>query len=183
VRANAHKASGGWNEYNFDTWDKEHLLNYLSALNSKAAKKTDASREELIKHAKDSYTKASKSGGEHYASATAAAAKATRSAKDTTFDEWTKSDLKKYLDSYGIPVYQGSSINELRAAARRQATYFKYGTKNPQDTIYAKVVDTLQWALEQLKIGASSGRAQGHEAAENVREKASKKAESIRSEL
>lgn len=26
VRANAHKAAGGWNQYNFDTWDKEHLL-------------------------------------------------------------------------------------------------------------------------------------------------------------
>ena len=26
VRANAHKAAGGWNEYNFDTWDTEHLL-------------------------------------------------------------------------------------------------------------------------------------------------------------
>ncbi|KAJ5094010.1 hypothetical protein N7456_009871 [Penicillium angulare] len=183
VRASAHRASGGWNEYNFDTWDKEHLLKYLSALNSKAAKKADASREELIKHAKDSYTKASKAGGEQYASATAAATKATGSAKDTTFDQWSQSDLKKYLDSYGIPVYQGSSINELRAAARRQTTYFKYGTNNPQDTIYAKVADTLQWALDQLKIGASSGRAQGHEAAENVREKASEKAQSIRSEL
>jgi hypothetical protein len=26
VRANAHKAAGGWNQYNFDTWDKEHLM-------------------------------------------------------------------------------------------------------------------------------------------------------------
>lgn len=26
VRANAHKAAGGFNQYNFDTWDKEHLL-------------------------------------------------------------------------------------------------------------------------------------------------------------
>lgn len=26
VRANAHKAAGGWNQYNFDTWDKEHLV-------------------------------------------------------------------------------------------------------------------------------------------------------------
>jgi len=26
VRSNAHKAASGWNEYNFDTWDKEHLL-------------------------------------------------------------------------------------------------------------------------------------------------------------
>lgn len=25
VRSSAHKAAGGWNEYNFDTWDKEHL--------------------------------------------------------------------------------------------------------------------------------------------------------------
>lgn len=25
VRANSHKAASGWNEYNFDTWDKEHL--------------------------------------------------------------------------------------------------------------------------------------------------------------
>lgn len=26
VRSSAHKAAGGWNEYNFDTWDKEHLV-------------------------------------------------------------------------------------------------------------------------------------------------------------
>ncbi|KAJ5239806.1 hypothetical protein N7468_004425 [Penicillium chermesinum] len=183
VRANAHKASSGWNEYNFDTWDKEHLLKYLSAVNSNAAKKADASREELIKHAKDSYSKASKAGGEQYASATSALSQATSSAKDTTFNEWSSSDLKKYLDSYGIPVYQGSSINELRAAARRQATYFKYGTNNPQDTIYAKLMDAVHWALDQVKIGAANGRAQGQEAAENAREKVSEKAQSIRGEL
>ncbi|KAJ5584507.1 uncharacterized protein N7459_004307 [Penicillium hispanicum] len=183
VRANAHRAAGGWNEYNFDTWDKEHLLNYLSAVNAKAARKVDASREELIKQAKDSYVKASKAGGEHYASATSALTLATGSAKDSTFDQWSHSELKKYLDSYGIPVYQGSSINELRATARRQTTYFTYGTNNPRDTIYAKVMDTLYWALEQLKIGASSGRAQGQEAAEKVREKISEKTQRMRGEL
>jgi len=26
VRANAHKAAGGFNQYNFDNWDKEHLV-------------------------------------------------------------------------------------------------------------------------------------------------------------
>lgn len=152
-------------------------------MNSKAAKKADASREELVKNAKDSYIKASKAGGVHYASATSNIAMATGAAKDTTFDQWTHSDIKKYLDSYGIPVYQGSSINELRAVARRQATYFKYGTTNPQDTIYAKVMDTVQWALDQLKIGASSGRAQGQEAAEKAREKASEQTQKLRSEL
>lgn len=137
----------------------------------------------MAKYAQENYDQASKVGGDKYASATAAAAQATGHAKDATFEQWSQSDLKKYLDSYGIPVYQGSNINELRAAARRHATYFKYGTTNPQDTIYAKVVDTLQWALEQLKIGASSGRAQGQEAAEKVREKASEQTERVRSEL
>lgn len=152
-------------------------------MNSKAAKKVDASREELIKQARHSYTKASKAGGEHYASATKNLAEATGTAKQATFDNWSHSDLKKYLDSYGIPVYQGSSINELRAAARRQATYFQFGTSNPQDTIYAKVMETLNWALEKLKVGASSGRAQGQEAAEKVREKAAEQTEKIRGEL
>lgn len=152
-------------------------------MNSKAAKKADASREELLKHAKDSYAKASKAGGEHYASATSSIAKVTGSAKDASFDQWTQSDIKQYLDSYGIPVYQGSSINELRAAARRHATYFKYGTSTPSETIYAKFMDTLHWVLDQVKVGASSGRAQGQEAAENVREKVSDETRRLRKEL
>jgi hypothetical protein len=152
-------------------------------MNSKAAKKADASREELAKHAKDAYIKASKAGGEQYASATSNIAVATGAAKDTTFDSWTHSELKKYLDSYGIPVYQGSSINELRAAARRHATYFKYGTNTPQGTIYAKIMETVNWILDQVKLGASSGRAQGQEAAEKVREKAAEQSQKIRSEL
>ncbi|KAJ5135105.1 uncharacterized protein N7515_004383 [Penicillium bovifimosum] len=183
VRANAHKAAGGWNQYNFDTWDKEHLVKYLSAVNSKAAKKADASREELVKNAEEYYAKASKAGGEQYASATAALAQATGTAKDATFDQWSESELKKYLDNYGIPVYQGSSINELRAAARRNAQYFKYGTTNPQDTIYAKAVETFYWIVDQLKLGAASGRAQGSEAAEKVQKKVVNNAESLRGEL
>ncbi|KAJ5561345.1 Stress-responsive protein Ish1 [Penicillium sp. DV-2018c] len=187
VRANAHKAAGGWNQYNFDTWDREHLVKYLSAVNSKAAnkaaQKADASREELAKHAQEYYAKASKVGGEQYASATAALAQATETAKDATFDQWSESDLKKYLDNYGIPVYQGSSINELRAAARRNAQYFKYGTTSPQGTIYAKAVETFHWIMDQLKLGAASGRAQGAEAADKVQKKVSENAESLRGEL
>ena len=140
-------------------------------MNAKVLKKADATREELIKNAKDSYLKASKAGGQQYASATSALAMATGAAKDSTFDQWSHSELKKYLDSYGIPVYQGSSINELRAAARRQSTYFKYGTSTPPSTIYAQIMDTLYWVWEQLKIGVSSGRAQGQKTAEKVSEK------------
>lgn len=152
-------------------------------MNSKAAKKAGASREELIKHAKDTYLKASKAGGENYASATSNIAMTTGAAKDATFDQWSHSELKSYLDSYGIPVYQGSNLNELRAAARRNAQYFKYGTTTPQNTIYAKVMETLNWAVDQLKLGASSGRAQGQEAAEKLREKAASSTQKLRGEL
>ncbi|EPS29773.1 hypothetical protein POX_b03205 [Penicillium oxalicum] len=183
VRSNAHRAAGGWNVHNFESWDKEHLLKYLSAQGDKAGKKADASREQLVKQAKDSYAKASKAGGEQYASATKNIASATGTAKETTFDNWSESDLKSFLDSYGIPTYQGSNINELRAAARRQATYFRYGTTTPQETIYAKMMENVNWVLEKLKMGASSGRAQGQEAAEKVREKAVEETEKVRSEL
>ncbi|KAJ5158458.1 Stress-responsive protein Ish1 [Penicillium coprophilum] len=183
VRANAHKAAGGWNQYNFDTWDKEHLLKYLSSVNHKAVEQIDASREELIKQAQDYYTKASQAGGEQLASATAALAQATGTAKDSTFDQWSQSELKRYLDNYGVPTYQGSNINELRAAARRNAQYFKYGTTNPQQTIYSRIMDTVHWVMEQLKIGAASGRAQGTEAAEKVQKKVAEQTERVREEL
>ena len=42
--------------------------------------------------------------------------------------------------------------------ARRNANYFRYGTSTPQGTIYAKLSGAAQWVLDQLKIGAASGR-------------------------
>jgi hypothetical protein len=42
--------------------------------------------------------------------------------------------------------------------ARRNANYFKYGTSSPQGTLWAQVRESAQWVLDQLKIGASSGR-------------------------
>lgn len=148
-------------------------------MNAKVSYRTDVTRDELIKQAQEAYAKASKAGGSSMASATSYIAQATGAAKDTTFESWSHSDLKSYLDKFGIPVYQGSSLNELRAAARRNAQYFKYGTTSPQGTIFAKLQELGQWAMDWLKIGASSGRAQGKQAAEALREKA----ENVRVEL
>lgn len=107
---------------------------------------------------------------------TSAMAKATDYAKDTTFDTWTQSDLKAYLDGYGVPVPQGTKTEELKAMARRQSTYFRYGTNSPSTTLFAKLQDTAQWILDQLKIGAASGRKeaeyQGEKAAHYAQEKA-----------
>ncbi|KAJ9191559.1 hypothetical protein DTO164E3_8785 [Paecilomyces variotii] len=177
VRLHKHKASTGYNAWTFDTWTTDNLKKYLSSVNKKAADRAGVTRDELVKQAQEAYASASKTGGDSYASATSYLAQATDAVKDTTFDTWSRSELKAYLDSYGIPTYQGASTNELRAAARRNAQYFRYGTSSPQGTIYARLRETGQWILDQLKIGASSGRAQGQEAAEkaaeNVKEKVS----------
>lgn len=152
-------------------------------MNVKPAHRADVVREKLIKQAQNAYDKASKAGGSSMASATSYMAQTTDAAKDTTFENWSHSELKAYLDSYGIPIYQGSSLNELRAAARRNAQYFKYGTTSPQGTLVAKLQETAQWFLDQLKIGATSGRAQGQQAVNEVKEKADETAEEVRGEL
>ena len=130
----------------------------MSSQNNKAANKAGNSRDDLLKQAQDSYAKASKSGGTNYASVTSYLASATDAAKDTTFDTWSDSELKSYLDSYGIPNYQGSTTNELKAMARRNSNFFRYGSTTPQGTLYSRLSSSAQWVLDQLKIGASSGR-------------------------
>lgn len=111
-------------------------------------------------------------------------AKATEAARDITFENWSESDLKKFLDSYGIPTYQGSNINELRAAARRNAQYFYYGTTTPKGTILAQLRETGQWLLDQLRLGASSGRAgQDTTGATKIKEKVAQMAVRIRQDL
>ncbi|KAG7001983.1 2-hydroxyacid dehydrogenase UNK4.10 [Physcia stellaris] len=174
VRLNKHKASTGWSAWTFDTWSTENLKKWLTSQNNKAASKAGASRNDLLKQAQDSYASASKSGGSNYASVTSYLASATDAAKDSTFDTWSESDLKSYLDTYGVPNYQGSTTNELRAMARRNANYFRYGTSTPQEGFFARIQGNFQWVLSQLKLGASSGSkeagSQSEKAADAVKE-------------
>lgn len=154
------------------------LRKYLSSSNDKAAqkaaKKAGATRDDLLKQAQDSYSSASKSGGSNYASVTSYLAASTDAVKDSTFDTWSDSEIKSYLDSYGIKNYQGSTTNELKAMARRNAQYFRHGTNTPGAGIFASLQNGAQWILDQLKIGAASGRkeaeSQGQVAADHVKE-------------
>lgn len=143
---------------------------YLVSQNHKAAKKAGASRDELLKHAQDSYSSASKAGGSNFASVTSYLTASTDVAKDATFDTWSDSELKSYLDSYGITTYQGSTTNELKALARRNAQYFRYGTNTPGASIFAQLQSGAQWILDQLKIGAASGRHEAEKQADAVKE-------------
>jgi len=139
---------------------------WLSTQNNKAANKAGASRDDLLKQAQDSYAKASKSGGTSYASVTSYLVSATDAAKDSTFDTWSDSELKSYLDSYGVPNYQGTNTNELKAMARRNANYFRYGSSTAPQGVFGRLQSSAQWVLDQLKIGAASGSKQASYQAE-----------------
>jgi ribosomal protein L15 len=183
VRKHAHKAASGWSAWTFDDLSYDNLKEYLSkhgdAAAQKAAKKKDATRDELVSAAQSAYSSASTAGGANYASATSYISAATESAKSNVFDSWTASELKAYLDSYGIPVPQGTKLEELKAQARKQSTYFKYGTSTPSETIFAKIGDTVQgtwnWVASQLNLGSLEAKKQAVEA--------KKKAEKARQEL
>lgn len=131
-------------------------------------------RDELAKAAQSAYASASSAGGASYASVTSYLAQATDAARKSAFDTWSESELKAYLDSYGIPVPQGSNINELRAFVRRQSTYFKYGTTTPTGTIFAKLgetaKDTWNWVVNQIGIGADAAQKKAGEAKEKVKQ-------------
>jgi len=177
VRKHAHKAATGWSAWTWDDLTLENLKEYLTNSGDAAAKKVSekagATREELVSAANSAYASASSAGGSSWASATSYIAHATDNAKAATFDTWSESELKSYLDSYGIPVPQGSTLNELRALARRQWTYFKYGTSSPSETIFAKIKENIlggwDWITGQVMIGsdaakhkAEEGRASAH---------------------
>lgn len=172
VRKNSHKATSGWNAWTFDDFSLENLKSYLSSSGNAAAKnvfeKSGATREELVQAAQSAYASASSAGGDSFASMTSYMAQATDSVKASAFENWSESELKTYLDSYGIPVPQGSTINELRAYARKQYTYFKYGTTTPTETIFAKVGENVgagwQWVKDQLHIGADAAKKKAQDA-------------------
>jgi Putative nuclear envelope organisation protein len=176
VRLNKHKAATGFSAWTFDTWTADNLKAWLQSQNHKAGKKAGQSREDLLKHAQDSYASASKAGGTKYASASSYLTQQTAAAKDTSLDTWSESEIKHYLDSYGISTYQGSTLNELRALARRNANYFRYGTTTPQGTLFAKIQGGVQWVLDQVKLGAASGRDQAGHQAQKAGDQAKEKA-------
>lgn len=106
VRRNAHKAASGFNAWTWDDLSYEKLRKYLANSGNDAARKvaesSSATREDLVNAAQSAYASASSAGGSSYASATSYLAQATQAAKHNVFDTWSESELKAYLDSYGV---------------------------------------------------------------------------------
>ena len=76
------------------------------------------------------------------------------------------------MSSQSVP--QGSKLNELRAYARKQSTYFRYGTTTPSETLFAKVSegvqDTWEWVKSQLNLGADSAKKTAQDAKQKAKE-------------
>ena len=118
VRHNAYKAKvhAGFSDATFGTWSTDQLKEFLGG-------RAKGTRDELIAEANKQYASASAKGGEAWNSMTVQGAKAT----GYLFDQWSDSDLKAVLDTYGVSVPQGSKRNELVAAARKHSRYFSEG--------------------------------------------------------
>ncbi|OBT61896.1 hypothetical protein VE03_08749 [Pseudogymnoascus sp. 23342-1-I1] len=161
VRKHAHKAASGYNAWTYDTWTFDNLKKWLTSTGDKQAKKAankaGATRDDLLTAAQAYYNSASAASGASFATVTSYLAAATDSAKASTFDTWSDSELKAYLDTFGVPVPQGSTTNELRAWARNQANWFRHGTTTPQGTLLAKLKETFDWAYNQIVVGVKNG--------------------------
>lgn len=94
---------------------KEYLKKNGDAAAKKTAEKSGATRDELASAAQSAYASASSAGGEEWAAATSYLAQATDSAKSSAFDTWSDSDLKSYLDSYGIVSLSPPAASPFRA--------------------------------------------------------------------
>jgi hypothetical protein len=91
--------------------------------------------------------------------------------------------LTDAIDGYGISNYQGTTLNELRAEARKQYNYFKYGTSTPSGTIFERIKSGLSWAFGYVSGPVQSGSAQASKSASSAASIASKHASSAKSEL
>ncbi|PFH57832.1 hypothetical protein XA68_14525 [Ophiocordyceps unilateralis] len=187
ARKHAHKAAGGWGAWTLDDFSRENLKHYLMQHGDSAAKavaeQKDASRDALVSAAHSVYSSASSAGGATFASVTSAIASATAAAKQSTFDAWTDTDLKAYLDSYGVPVPQGSNLEQLKALARKHSTYFRYGTSTPSETLFAKIGDTARqgwnWVAQQLDLGSQAAQQKAAEAGSAAKAKVSEAREEL----
>lgn len=171
VRKHAHVAAGGWT---FEDWSvsnlKDFVLQHGDAAAKNIANKASATRAEMVGAARSAYASAVATGGESYDAASNYITKTGEDAKNNAFETWSESELKSYLDSYGIPVYQTSTVDSLRAEARKQYTYWKYGTSTPGGTLAAKVSESIWGTIGWLADLVGQGSQAAQDAAKNMRQ-------------
>jgi len=181
ARLHKHKAATGYNAWTFDTWTVDNLRTWLKDQGHSVSEGATNSRDELIASAQAAYASASSAGGDAYATVTSALAQATGYVKGNTFETWSDSELKAYLDSYGVNTYQGSTKNELVARARRCRKIFESGWR--QETAFERF-QRLGWNAYgdfMYYLGLGKGKAEGY--ANQAAGAAKKASDTIKEEL
>lgn len=128
----------------FESWDTKKLEKWLSEQGQAA----QGTHDQLVKEASKYLDQAQHVLGEKYDILSADLDKQYKEAKKTGFAEWSDSDLKAYLDTYGIPTYQGSTRNELLAKARKNMGLF---TRGADPNIWIKAHDGINKFLVSTK--------------------------------
>jgi len=153
----------------YESWSESDLKTWFDERGYPVPQPT--SRDKLIASLRRNSRLASLSASSAASSASASAASAQASLSDALFDSWSDSELKKWFDTNGIKVPQGSKKNELVALARKHrarlmgdsasatvvsaygAATSSAGNQYAQAT--AGVQYYLNWAKSQLGLAAS----------------------------
>lgn len=76
--------------------------------------------------------------------------------------------------TYWQPAPQGSETEELKAYARRNYMYFKYGTTTPSETIFARLEEGVKegwnWVAQQFGMGVDAAKKKAQEAEANAKD-------------
>jgi hypothetical protein len=162
-----------YDSWSFYSWSLEDLQNWLKEQGNTVA----GTRDQLAVKAGEYFNALKNEGGDKYNHALTKVRDWYNSGKDMAFDKWSDSDLKAYLDSYGVPVYQGTPRNELIAAARRHTSLFRHGA-NPEGWS-----ETFEKANEYLKHGLRSAASGTKKLSDKVQQQVSDSLKKLRSEL
>jgi hypothetical protein len=104
----ANDAYASVRDWIFDSWTESQLKSFCDYHGIPVPQ--PRTRDSLLKTARQNYQSVAEKASEYYSYP-----------GDWLFQTWTDSDLKTWLDERGIPVYQGSTRNQLISKVRRNS--------------------------------------------------------------
>lgn len=102
---------GSWSDSDLKAWADERGYSVPQP----------SSRDKLVASVRRNSYLASLSAQQAATSASASAAAAQQSLSDALLESWSESQIKEWLDKNGVKVPQGSTLNEIRALARKHS--------------------------------------------------------------